>query len=292
MIDLHLHSTFSDGSMTPASLVVEAKDLGLTAIALTDHDIVDGIPEFMDSGRKWGIITVPGVEISVDTKLPNNGHMHILGLFIDYNSKKMKNIVDNLRKERNLRGERIIRRLNDLSVAITMEELLEEAGEGSIGRPHLAKILVRKQVVSSTQKAFDVYLGKGRPAYIDKVKLGESDAIKMVKDAGGLAILAHPHLMKYDTFEETQKKIMELKDLGLDGIEAYHTGMSEFNAKKLQKLAKTLDLAVSGGSDFHGANKEGISMGSGKKNLNIPDHLIVQLEARWKESKKKNREND
>lgn len=281
MIDLQMHSNFSDGSPSPTELVQEAQGLGLTAIALTDHDTIDGVPEFMEAGKKYGVITVPGVEISVDTKMPNNGHMHMLGLFIDPAAKELKETLDYLRTERNLRAERIIQKLNELGVNITMPELLAEAGEGSIGRPHVAKILLRKGVVTSIQEAFDVYLAKGQPAYMDKVKLGEKDAIDMILNAGGLAILAHPHLMKYDTFGEAREKILELRTMGLDGFEVYYSGMPQEYTSELLKLAMEYNFVISGGSDYHGANKEDIKMGSGRGDLHISDEVYYQLLKAW-----------
>ena len=277
MVDLHMHSNFSDGSDSPTQLVEKAKRLGLTAIALTDHDTIDGIPEFLEAGERLGIHTVPGVEISVDTKLPNNGHMHMLGLFIDPKGKKLKETLDYLRTQRNLRAEKIIRKLNDLGVNITLEELLEEAGEGSIGRPHVAKILVRKGVVGCIQEAFDIYLAKGKPAYMDKVKLGEEDAIQMIHDAGGFAILAHPHLMNYPTFEEARERIMQLREIGLDGFEIYYSTMPEEYTRGLIELAKAEGFVVSGGSDYHGANKDNIEMGTGLGNLSVPDEIYWNL---------------
>jgi len=281
MIDLHMHSNFSDGSMSPAELVGHAKQLGLKAIALTDHDTIDGVGEFVEAGEKYNILTVPGVEISVDTSLPNNGHLHMLGLFIDYKSSGLRNTLDFLRNERNLRAKKIINKLNELDVPITMLELLREAGEGSIGRPHVAKILVRKGIVSSIQEAFDVYLAKGKPAYMDKVKLGEVDAIKMIKDAGGLAILAHPHLMKFDSFEEIRAKILELRTLGLDGLEIYYSNMPMEMTKKLLRMVMEMDFVISGGSDFHGLNKDNIKLGSGLGDLHIQDEVYYQLKRRW-----------
>ena len=277
MIDLHMHSTYSDGSQTPEALVLEAKELGLSAIALTDHDTIDGLPEFMKYGEQHGIETVPGVEISVDVKLSNNGHIHILGLLVDPNAATLKKTLDYLVTQRNIRANKIIQKLTDLNVDITMDELLEEAGEGAIGRPHVAKILVRKGVVSSIQEAFDIYLAKGKPAYMDKMKLDETDAFKMIKDAKGLAIMAHPHLMCFDTFEEAREKILELKPLGLDGFEVYYSGMPTEYTEKLFRLAEEHDFAVSGGSDYHGVNKPGVKLGTGRGRLNVPDKFLKLL---------------
>ena len=158
---------------------------------------------------------------------------------------------------------------------------MEEAGEGSIGRPHVAKILVRRKVVKSIQEAFDIYLAKGKPAYMDKVKLGEEDAIGMIKNANGLAILAHPHLMNYNTFEETREKILTLKQMGLDGFEVYYPGMPNELSENLRKLASEHNFLVSGGSDFHGANKDDIAMGTGKGELAVPDDVYDTLRTAW-----------
>lgn len=281
MIDLHMHSTFSDGSMTPTELILKARSLDLTAIALTDHDTIEGIPEFIQAGEKYGIKTVPGVEISVDTKLPNHGHMHILGLFIDPFSTSLKNTLDFLRTQRNMRAEKILHKLKELGVTVTLSELLEEAGEGSIGRPHIAKILVRNGIVANIKEAFNIYLAKGGPAYVEKVKLGETDAIHMIKEANGLAILAHPHLMKYDTWEETEQKIMELRKLGLDGFEIYYSAMPEHYTHNLKNLAEAEGFITSGGSDFHGSNKDGIDMGSGVGDLAVPEDIYIQMKNYW-----------
>ena len=278
MIDLHMHSSYSDGSSSLEELLAEARRIGLTAIALTDHDTIDGVPEFMRLGEQHGIRTVPGVEISVDTKLPNNGHMHILGLLIDPQSVTLRDTLNELMTQRNLRAQKIIRKLNDLDVDITREELEAEAGEGAIGRPHVAAILVRKGVVGSIQEAFDVYLAKGQPAYMDKMKLGEADAIAMIKDAGGLAIMAHPHLMHYDSVDEAVEKISSMKALGLDGFEVYYSGMPAEYTTRLLKLAGEMDFAISGGSDFHGSNKPHIRMGSGRDgDLAVPESILEGL---------------
>lgn len=278
MIDLHMHSSYSDGSLKPEELIKEARELGLSAIALTDHDTIDGVVEFMELGNRYEIKAIPGVEISVDTKLPNNGHMHILGLLIDPRAQRLKETLHYLMTERNLRADRIIQKLGELDVPITKGELLEEAGEGSIGRPHVAKILLRKGIVLSIQEAFDIYLAKGKPAYMDKVKLGEEDALKMIYDARGLAILAHPHLMNYDTFADAREKILHLKELGLDGFEVYYSGMPGEYTEQLLKLAEEHDFAISGGSDYHGANKDNVRMGTGNNgDLNIPEEILAGL---------------
>jgi predicted metal-dependent phosphoesterase TrpH len=286
MIDLQMHSCFSDGSMTPSQLVQQAKQLGLYAISLTDHDTIDGIPEFLQAGKELNILTIPGVEISVDTKLPRNGHMHMLGLFLDHQDPNLKSKLDYLRSHRNERAEKILYKLKELGAEVSLEELQKEAGEGSIGRPHIAKILLRKGIVSTLQEAFDVYLAKGKPAYVDKVKFDEENAISLIKKAGGLAVLAHPHFMNYHNFEETSDKIVQLKDMGLDGFEVYYSGLEKTFTQKLIKLAQEHDFVISGGSDYHGINKDNIKMGTGKNDLKIPDEIYYNLKEKWESTKK------
>jgi len=285
MIDLQMHSCYSDGSMTPAELVREAKDIGLTAIALTDHDTIEGIPEFLHTGSELNITTIPGVEISIDTSLPNNGHLHMLGLFIDPDNSELKNKLDYLRHHRNERAKKILEKLEDLGVGITLKDLLAEAGEGSIGRPHIAKILLKNNIVSTLQQAFDLYLAKGKPAYVDKIKFDEQNAIRLIKEAGGLAILAHPHLMNFPTIAETKNKIIQLKELGLDGFEVYYSTMPHAYSSDLLRFAEENNLAISGGSDYHGKNKQGIFMGTGQGDLEIPDEIYSQLKEKWEVSK-------
>lgn len=280
MIDLHMHSTFSDGSQSPTELVKEAKELGLSGIALTDHDTSDGVTEFVEAGKELGITTVPGVEISIDTKLPNNGHLHMLGLFIDPFSPDLKNKLDYLQAHRNERAGKIIDALNGLGVSVTLEELQEEAGEGSIGRPHVAKILVRNGIVSTIQEAFDKYLAKGKPAYMDKVKFAEEEAIELIHRANGLAILAHPQLMGFDKVEETIDKILQLSEFGLDGYEAFYPGLPVNLQKALLELAQKNDFIISGGSDYHGKNKPGVHMGTGKGDLQVPDKILKSLHSK------------
>ncbi len=281
MIDLHMHSNYSDGTESPEWLVEEAVRKGLRAIALTDHDTVDGIPAFLAAGAQAGIRTIAGVEISVDVKLPNRGHMHILGLLIDPASPSLKKTLDHLVKERRVRAERIVERLQALDIPVTLEMLLEEAGEGAIGRPHVARVLMSLKVVDSIQKAFDYYLSPGQAAYVPKVKLDEAGAIQLIHDAGGLAILAHPHYMNFDSVAEFRHKILQLQKLGLDGFELYYAGMPERVHEMLKELAETHDFVASGGSDFHGDIKPDIAMGSGLNNLlSVPDELLEELDSR------------
>ncbi len=281
MIDLHTHSTFSDGTFTPAELISSAQAIGLSAIALTDHDTVAGVPVLQAAAKKSNVEVVPGVEISVDVKLPNKGHMHILGLLIDPSHAELKQTLTFLARERALRGERIVENLQRLGMEVSQQELQEMAGEGAVGRPHVARILLQKGYVRDIQEAFDRFLGKGCPGYVDKKKLDEAGAIRLIHNAGGLAILAHPQYMNFSAFAETREKILQLKMLGLDGVEVFYSGMPGDFQKALQSLAIEENLAISGGSDFHGENKPDISLGSGRDNdLHIPLEILEALKQR------------
>ena len=276
-IDLHMHTTFSDGTMSPEELVLHARENGLTTIAVTDHDIVDGNEQALSFGNKYDVTVVPGVELSIDVSLPNNGHMHVLGLFIDHTNQSISGTLTFLREERDRRNHKILATLGDLGMPLTMDELLQEAGEGSVGRPHIARLMHRHGYVRDYQEAFDKYLKKGAPAYMDKVKLDQEKGLQLIKDAGGLAILAHPFSLGYDDFEETKNKIRELRELGLHGFEVYYSLHSDRFTRQLLEFAKQEDFLISGGSDFHGQNKADIRIGVGRGNLNIPDDVYRNL---------------
>ena len=280
MIDLHTHSTFSDGTDTPAALVAQARALGLEAVALTDHDTVEGIPELLRAGREHGLTVVPGVELSVDAQVAPGGHLHMLGLLIDPESRELRTTLAGLAAERERRGERIVEKLQGLGIEVTVSELRAEAGAGAIGRPHVARLLMRKGYAASIQDAFDRYLGRGKPAYADKKKLGEEAAIGLIHRAGGLAILAHAYLMQYPDYAAAEAKILALMELGLDGFEVYYPGMPEAYTRGLLALARAHGLAVSGGSDYHGANKPDVRLGQGDGSLHIPEEVLDKLRAR------------
>ena len=285
MIDLQIHSSYSDGSMSPVELVQTAKALDLYAIALTDHDTIEGVPEFIEEGKRADIITIAGLEISVEANLPAQGELHILGLFIDYEDRDLKEKLQFLQDHRNLRALKMIEKFKDLGILITEDELLNVSGAGSIGRPHFAKILKDKGIVKSHQEAFQRYLRKDRPVYVDKIKFPETEAIQLIKQSGGLAILAHPHLMKLSRFKDLEDKIVHLRNLGLDGLEVYYPGVNNKEMTKLIRLAAKYNLGISGGSDYHGGNREGTTMGKGYGDLNIPDSVYYDLLERWKASK-------
>jgi len=287
-VDLHTHTTYSDGTLTPQQLVIHACERKLTALAVTDHDITSGNDEAMYYGKKYGIDIVPGVELSIDCTLPNSGHMHILGLLIDFNDDILNRTLDFLRAEREKRNHKIAAILAGMNMSISVAEIEQEAGEGSAGRPHIARLIVQKGYATSLQEAFDRFLKKGAPAYVKKVKLDEQEAIKLIHDANGLSILAHPSTLQYDAKQQLADKILQLKYLGLDGIEVYSSFHRQELTTWLEEFAQQHDMVISGGSDFHGTNKQEIQIGSGKGNLKIPDKVYQQLQNYKNHKKEKN----
>lgn len=271
-IDLHTHSAASDGSMTPAELVRHAKNCGLAAIAITDHDTTDGVEEALAEAEKSGIEVVPGVEISVDYPT----EMHILGFFFNGTHINIKPVLESLRRSREERNPKIVGKLKEMGFKIDMDEVEREAGGTIIGRPHIAKVLVRKGYLKSIEEAFDKLLGSGRPAYFKKDKLIPQEGIKQILKAGGIPVLAHPIYLCNDTLELDQI-VGELAGYGLKGIEAYYVDNTGEDTANLLRLAIKYNLLVTGGSDFHGHFKTNIEIGTGHGNLRVPYELLKKL---------------
>ncbi len=271
-IDLHTHSHFSDGSMSPTEVVKLAKESGLRAISLTDHDTIDGLDEFMEAGKEYGIETIPGIEFSV----VSTGETHILGYNIDYKQPDFFNALDRVKKLRLENNKRTEESLKKLGFDVTVEDVRKISPVGNIGRAHFARVMADKGYASSVKEAFSLYLDKGKPGYNSLRLLTPEDAIKLIKNAGGKAYLAHLHLTKMQG-EELDNYVKSLKDAGLDGIEGYYTEYTDEMEKEYQDLAKKYNLLLSGGSDFHGMNKPHIKMGVGYGNLKIPYSLINDL---------------
>lgn len=275
-VDLHTHTTYSDGTLSPEDLVKHARAEGLSAIAICDHDTVAGVREGMDQGKVQGIEVIPGVELSIEFPLPSGGHMHILGLFIDPESPGLLHGLDWLRQNREARTPKVLKILNENDVHITEEDVKQEAGDGSVGRPHIARVLMNKRYVTSIQEAFDRYLKKGAVAYVPKEKFPIEKGISMIREADGIPILSHPVHLGLDV-EELASLIPKLKEHGLMGIEAYYPDHTPDNTALFLSLAKEHDLLVSGGTDFHGENKPKISIGVGFGNMDIPYTLVERM---------------
>jgi len=278
LIDLHTHSTASDGTFEPSELVILAKNTGLKALALTDHDTTEGLKSAYKTALEVGLPFVCGVEISV--KFSGPGHFHLLGYFLKPEVPELKDTLERLQKARDERNKKMVEKLQALGISISMEELREVA-KGEIGRPHIANLLVKKGVVKSFEEAFEKYLKKGAPAYVPKALLSPQEAIELVLKAKGIPVLAHPVTLKLN-YLELKNYLKELKDFGLMGIEAYYTEHSPEFTKVLLEYAKEFGFLVTGGSDSHGANKPDIKLGKGLGNLRVPfecyENLVKALE--------------
>ena len=248
-VDLHLHSTASDGRLSPKQLVVEAVKRGLKVIAVTDHDSTDGVDEALEASKRFpSLRVVPGVEINTD--IPH-GEVHILGLFINYKSEKLQNILSRLRNSRVLRAKNMIAKLASLGIHIDMGRVLQIASGGSIGRPHIAQAMYEAGYTSSIQEAFIRYIGRDGPAYVERERLTPAEAVKLVTDVDGLPVLAHPA-----DIDNVEDLILSLKEAGLAGIEVYYNNYSRETRTWLGSLADKYELIPTGGSDFHGFGDE------------------------------------
>ena len=292
MIDLHTHTTHSDGTFSPEQLIRLAVENSLSAVAITDHDTVDAIYPSLEMARENKLRLIPGVELSVNTDLPQNGYLHILGLFIDYENKNLTDRLDYLRSKRIDRVYTILEKLNELDFELSTDDLHLDDTQVSIGRPHLARIMANHGYVTSIREAFDLYLSDGKPAFVGKERLGVKDAIELIHGAGGLAIIAHPISLACNEIEDYGKCIKDLIKIGMDGVEIYSSFHPPEFVEYLEKMAKELKICVSGGSDFHGANKPEIQIGRGIGNLDIPDKILVDLETFKNSDKVTKRQSD
>lgn len=278
MIDLHTHSTASDGTLTPAALVDLAAEGGLAAIALTDHDTVAGVPAALARGRERGVEVIPGVELGVQWE--GAGSMHILGYCLPPEDGGLQEKLERLRQIRHERAQQIVSKLNGLGVEISFEQVKEIAGGNSMGRPHVARALMDLGAVASVREAFERYLKEGRPAYVEREMLTPKDGIALIKSVGGVAVLAHPATLRLGN-ESLGRAVEELKGEGLDGIEVVWSGHNRRQREAYQMLAQRLDLLATGGSDFHGENKPDIKLGRGLGgNVEVPDSVLTALRER------------
>jgi predicted metal-dependent phosphoesterase TrpH len=267
MLDLHTHSTASDGTYRPPELVGEAARAGVTHLALTDHDGIGGLAEARAEAENRGVAFLGGVEISAEY---GPGTMHILGYGFREDDAAFNAKLAELRGAREERNPKIAQRLRELGMEVTVDDAAAVAGGKVVGRPHFARVLVEKRYVESTQEAFDRFLAKGRPAYVDKVRLGPAQSIAAIRDAGGVAVLAHPNQLKTRDARELEGVVKGLADLGLQGIECFYRDHAEVDEAKFLAIAKTFRLAPTGGSDFHGANRPDIRLGVGEGQMRVP----------------------
>jgi predicted metal-dependent phosphoesterase TrpH len=276
-VDLHSHSTASDGTFAPADVVRLAKESGLVGLALTDHDTIAGLSEAAEAAKQLGIDFLPGIEISCE--VPKPATMHMLGYGVDINSEPLKELTSQLMAGRDDRNPRIIRRLNELNVAITMEEVEQQAGGDVVGRPHIAAVMLRKGYVSSIKQAFDKYLATGGLAYFDRDRPTPKRGIELIRQAGGLPVLAHPPQLRTENDAQLERTVKDLADLGLAGIEVIHSDHDAGWVERCTSLAERYGLLKTGGSDFHGTNKKDIRLGvaNGRR---IPKEFLDRLRER------------
>ncbi|MCI8307002.1 MAG: PHP domain-containing protein [Lachnospiraceae bacterium] len=272
-IDLHVHSSASDGTLAPAQVVKLAYDKGLSAIALTDHDTVMGVEEAMSVPLP--IEVIPGIELSAGY---GDGDIHILGLYVNYKSEKLIKISEDVIKERDWRNNKMAENLADAGIDITVDKIREIAGaDGVITRAHFARFLVENNYVRDKSEAFSKYLATDTPYFVKRRYLSPEECIRVILECGGIPVLAHPMLYKLPQLE-LEGLISRLKSAGLAGIEAIYSTYTPEEEDYVRTLAVRFKLKITGGSDFHGSNKPDINIGSGRGNLSIPYSLLSQLQ--------------
>lgn len=281
-IDLHIHSTASDGSLHPSQILEQAVQLGLAAISITDHDTLEGSRQALDHGIPSQLAFLTGVEISSNPpeSFPGGGSLHILGYGLRVDDAALCATLSRLQEARKNRNPKIVERLAQLGIRISLDEVREEVGEGQLGRPHIARLLLAKGIVGSLDEAFDVYLGKGRPAYVEKYRVDCRQAIQQIRQAGGIAVLAHPGLLQKGESTVVENLVSDLKASGLEGIEVYYSDHSRSQTAAYLHMAEKYGLLVTGGSDFHGKMFPDVKMGIGTGDLCIPVAVYEKITAR------------
>jgi predicted metal-dependent phosphoesterase TrpH len=279
-IDLHIHSIASDGTLFPNQIIDLATKLQLGAIAITDHDTVEGVREALTIERPSSLDLLTGVEISVSplSSLMDSGTFHILGYGVNLENPTLNESLEILKNARRDRNPKIVSRLNALGCDLTMAEIIESSIDNDqIGRPHIAKMMVKKGYAQSINNAFDLYLAVGKPAYVDKYRMDCDKALDTIRGAGGITVLAHPFLLRLKEETVLDELIVALKSMGLQGIEAHYPDHSPAQTARYIEIAKQHDLLVTGGTDFHGALKPDIQMGVGKGDLSVPYFLYENM---------------
>lgn len=278
MIDLHCHSSHSDGVHTPAELVQMAENAGLSALALTDHDTVNGIDPFLAAGAGRRLRVVPGVEIACQGE--GNAILHVVGLWVDHRNRALGDLLEEIRTDRRRRNAALLARLDALGCPLDPAEIEAAAGGGVVGRPHVAQALVARGYCRSHQDAFERFLGRGKPAYIRRRITPVEKALAVLSAAGAVCIWAHPLTSNSITAAALRRALKRLGRLGLDGLEVYYPDYTETQTRTALDAAAELAMLPSGGSDFHGSNIPGIALGTGRGNLAVPDALLPPLEER------------
>ena len=278
MIDLHTHSTVSDGSDAPRRIPELAAEAGCSAVALTDHDRLDGVAEARERAEELGITLIAGCELSCASPAAA-GSMHVLVYFVEPAEGALQDKLAELQSVRDDRNRALAERLGDLGLPVTYEEMQEEAGGSGAGRPHAAAVLVRKGVVASVGEAFERWLADGRPGYVERTRLEPAEALRLVRESGGVASVAHPLSMKLPD-AELEATMRELAELGLAGMECIYGRYSPEEREGLAGMARRLGLVATGGSDHHGTYKPDLRVGVGQGDLDVPESALEELAAR------------
>lgn len=273
-VDLHTHSTASDGSVSPSRLVAMAGEAGLTHLALTDHDTLEGWEQAAKAAAGLDLELIPGVELSLDY---DDGGMHLLVLWLRPGDGPLQGRLQGLQDGRTGRNERIVEILSDLNMPITIDEVMEEAGGGSVGRPHIAAVMMNRGYVPDIRTAFDLWLGSGQPAYVGRDRLAPQEAIELARQSGAVPILAHPHTLGITTAPAMADELNRLRRSGLVGLEAHYAGYRRHERAGYADLARRFDLVPSGGSDYHGSYKPGLELGTGYGDLSVPESVVHHL---------------
>jgi len=274
IVDLHSHSTASDGSDPPRRVVELAVESGLSSLALTDHDTQEGLQEAMEAAEGTGLELIPGLELSLEVE---SGGMHLLVLWLHSGTTPLGARLAELRTGRDERNLRIVETLSKVGLPITIEEVEEEAGGGSVGRPHIAAVMMARGYVPDIRTAFDLWLGTGKPAYVSRNRLDPGEAIALARESGGVPVLAHPHTLGITTATEMADLLAPLRRAGLVGIEALYAAYQRHEREGYSDLARRFGLIPSGGSDYHGTYKPGLMLGTGYGDLAVPADLCDEL---------------
>jgi hypothetical protein len=275
-VDLHTHSTASDGSDDPEVLVEKAATAGLSAIALTDHDTQEGIGKARAVADRVGIELIPGTELSLEYL----GGMHLVVLWLEPGPGPLQDKLPPLQEGRTHRNATVLAALTDHGMPITMEEVLEQAGGGSVGRPHIAAVMVKLGYVESIPEAFELWLSAGKPGYADRPRLSPEEAIGLAVQSGGVPVLAHPHTLGINRAPEMAEVLDRLRSAGLIGLEAVYAGYHRHEREGYSDLARRFGLVPSGGSDYHGTYKLGLELGRGYGDLTVPHSILEGLRER------------
>lgn len=274
MIDLHIHSRYSDGCDTPEEIAQAAAKKSVTAVALTDHDTTAGVRDFLLACGKEGITGISGIEIGVQVSM---GTLHLLGLGVDPDAEALGQILERLRRSREDRNRRILEKLSELGFSLTWDEVQAIAGNDVVGRPHIALAMIARGWAESVSEVFERFLENGAPAYVGRLKPSPVEAIRLITEAGGVAVVAHPFSWIED-IPELEKALRELKAEGLKGVEVYHSSHSTSDTMELLRISKRVGLIPTGGTDYHGeAVKPSIRLGVGGGEMDISEEILKPL---------------